>query len=58
MVILVRHYYAVTLLVIIDVVVMKLDTRFTCLMERVDSNIGPPNTNFKLACVRAIGNFG
>jgi hypothetical protein len=35
--ILVRHKYDYTTLVILDVVVMKVNTRLTCFMELVDS---------------------
>jgi hypothetical protein len=34
---LVQRYYVLAFFIIIDVVVMKLDTRFTYLFERVDS---------------------
>jgi hypothetical protein len=35
--ILVRHHYVLTRLVIIDVVLMKVDTRLTCDTELIDS---------------------
>jgi hypothetical protein len=51
--ILVRHKYAYTTLVILDVVVMKVNTRLTCFMELIGS-ISLPITNFRLACIIAV----
>jgi hypothetical protein len=56
--ILVRPYYVLTRLVIIDVVVMKVNTSLTSLMSVSVVNISLPITNIGLDYVIAGDNFG